>query len=75
MLSADGGDLRPMAETINVSSAAGWSPDGKWIVAGGTDKEGPGLLKIPVESGASVRLTKGRIDTLLENTDLKSARR
>jgi Tol biopolymer transport system component len=58
-LSADGGDLRPIAETIDVSSAAGWSPDGKWIVAGGTDKEGPGLFKIPVESGAPVRLTKG----------------
>jgi Tol biopolymer transport system component len=58
-LSADGGDLRPMAETIDMSSAADWSPDGKWIVAGGTDKEGPGLFKIPVESGAPVRLTKG----------------
>ncbi len=59
ILSADGGDLRPLAEGIDVSSAAGWSPDGKWIAAGGKDKDGPSLFKIPVEGGAPVKLAKG----------------
>ncbi len=58
-LSAEGGDVRPVAETIDVASAAAWSPDGKWIVAGGSDVKGPGLFKIPVEGGAPVRLANG----------------
>src|SRR4029078_6140530 len=37
---------------------ADWSPDGKWIVTGGRDANGPGLFKIPAEgSGVPVRLT------------------
>jgi Tol biopolymer transport system component/predicted Ser/Thr protein kinase len=58
-LSSDGGDLRPLAENIDMSSSAGWSPDGTWIVAGGTDKDGPGLFKIPPDGREPVRLTKG----------------
>jgi Tol biopolymer transport system component len=57
-LSSDGGDLRPIAESIDVSSA-GWSPDGKWMAVGGSDKEGPALFKIPVEGGEPIRLKKG----------------
>jgi serine/threonine protein kinase/Tol biopolymer transport system component len=59
LLSADGGDVRPVGETIDVTSAAAWSPDGRWIAAGGDDGTGPGLFKIPVEGGAPIRLTKG----------------
>ena len=58
-LSADGGDVRPVGETINVASAAAWSPDGRWIAAGGDDGTGPGLFKIPVVGGKPIRLTKG----------------
>ena len=29
---AEGGDVRPVAETMDVSSAAAWSPDGSVIV-------------------------------------------
>jgi serine/threonine protein kinase/Tol biopolymer transport system component len=58
-LSSDGGDLRPIAEDIDMSSSPGWSPDGTWIVAGGTGKDGPGLFKIPLDGGEPVRLTKG----------------
>ena len=36
-----------------------WSPDGKWIVAGGIDDRGPGLFKIPLDHGAPVRLIAG----------------
>ena len=41
-------------------SAADWSPDGKWIVAGGSDAQGPALFKIPVDGGAPVRLVDGQ---------------
>ena len=59
--SADGGDVRSLAETIDIASAAGWSPDGKRLVAGGSDGNGPGLFKIPVEDGEPVRLISGRV--------------
>jgi Tol biopolymer transport system component len=59
LLSTDGGDVRPVAATINVSGAAAWSPDGMWIVASGDDGTGSGLFKIPVEGGDPIRLTKG----------------
>src|SRR5262249_34954509 len=36
-----------------------WSPDGKWIITGGNDAKGPGLFKVPVGSGAPVRLVAG----------------
>lgn len=58
-LSAEGGDVRPLAPAIDVTSAASWSPDGKWIVAGGVDGKGPGLFKIPVEGGDPQRLAGG----------------
>ena len=48
---SDGSDVRPLAQAIDVTSTASWSPDGNWIVAGGVDRTGPGLFKIPVEGG------------------------
>jgi Tol biopolymer transport system component len=68
-LSAEGGDVRPLAETIDVSSAGGWSPDGKWIVAGGNDSNGPGLFKIPVQGGEPVRLAKGLVSNPVWSPD------
>jgi len=59
ILSADGGDQQPLAESLAVTGAASWSPDGKWIVTGGNDGSGPGVFKVPVEGGAPVRLIKG----------------
>jgi Tol biopolymer transport system component/tRNA A-37 threonylcarbamoyl transferase component Bud32 len=59
-LSADGGDVRPLAPAIDVTSAPSWSPDGKWIVAGGgVAGKGPGLFKIPLEGGDPQRLADG----------------
>jgi Tol biopolymer transport system component len=52
VLSADGGDLRSLAEPIDIRGSVSWSPDGKWIVAGGIDDRGPGLFKIPLDHGA-----------------------
>ncbi len=59
VLSADGGDLQSLAEPIDIDGSVCWSPDGKWIVAGGVDDGGPGLFKIPLDHGAPVRLTAG----------------
>jgi Tol biopolymer transport system component len=59
VLSADGGDLRSLAEPIDIRGSLSWSPDGKWIIAGGIDDRGPGLFKIPLDHGAAVRLIAG----------------
>jgi Tol biopolymer transport system component len=56
VISADGAELQPVAESIDVRGAASWSPDGKWIVTGGNDSNGAGLFKIPVDGGPSIRI-------------------
>ena len=61
VLSADGGDLRSLAEPIDIRGSASWSPDGKWIVAGGGDDRGPGLFKVPLDGNAPVRLIAGTV--------------
>jgi len=58
-LSSDGGDVRTVTRALDVSSAASWSPDGKWIAVSGADAKGPGLFKVPVEGGTPVRLKAG----------------
>jgi Tol biopolymer transport system component len=64
IMSADGTNSRTLAPSIEIhgvvgQSAADWSPDGSWIVAAGSDGTSPGLFKIPVDGGASVRLVEG----------------
>jgi serine/threonine protein kinase/WD40 repeat protein len=59
VLSADGSDLQSLAESIDIRGSVGWSPDGRWIVAGGSDGRGQGLFKIPLDHGAPVRLIAG----------------
>ena len=64
MMSADGTDSRTLAPSIDVKGEPGqgtadWSPDGQWIVTGGTDAEGPGLFKIAVDGSATIRLVGG----------------
>ena len=59
LLSSEGGDAQPLAPAIDVTSAASWSPDGKWIAAGGVDEKGAGLFKIPVDGGTPQRLMTG----------------
>src|SRR5262249_24607862 len=64
MMGGDGTSVRTLAASIDIQGAAGhgtadWSPDGAWIVTGGSDAQGPGLFKIPVDGGAPVRLTTG----------------
>ncbi len=58
LITADGAESRAIAPTLDIDGSADWSPDGKWIVAGGFDGTAPGLFKIPVAGGDSVRLTR-----------------
>ena len=60
VLSADGAQLRPIAESIDVRGSASWSPGDKWIVIGGSDAEGKGLFQIPLDGSAPKRLVKGQ---------------
>jgi len=59
ILSADGGNLESVAESIDIDGSVCWSPDGNWIVAGGIDDQGAALFKIPVDGGAAQRLVAG----------------
>lgn len=59
VMAADGTQLRPLTDAVDVRGAASWSPDGKWIVAAGSDATGPGLFKLPVEGGSAVRIATG----------------
>ncbi len=60
IMSADGAELQPLADTIQVQGAASWSPDGTWVAVGGNDGSGAGLFKIPTDGGSPVRLVKGQ---------------
>ena len=59
VLSSDGAELQPIAEGIVAQGSSCWSPDGRWIVTGGSDATGPGLFKIPLDGGSPVRLVTG----------------
>jgi len=59
VLSADGAELQPIAETIDAQGTSCWSPDGKWIVTGGSDATGSGLFNIPLQGGPPVRVIAG----------------
>ena len=59
VLSSDGAELQPIAERIVAQGSSCWSPDGRWIVTGGSDATGPGLFKIPLDGGSPVRLVSG----------------
>src|SRR4030095_5370850 len=50
-------DAHEVAPSLNVQGPADWSPDGRWIVTGGSDLKGPGLFKLPVGGGEPIRLT------------------
>lgn len=64
VMSENASDRHTLASTIDVQGAAGqsavdWSPDGKWIIAGGNDGKGGGLFKIPVAGGEPQRIIDG----------------
>jgi serine/threonine protein kinase len=59
VIAGDGTGLHPLSGDIDVRGTASWSPDGKWIVAGGSDRDGAGLFKIPADGGPAVRIATG----------------
>ena len=59
VMGADGTRLYPLSSDVDVRGTASWSPDGKWIVAAGSDRDGAGLFKLPVDGGAPVQIVKG----------------
>ena len=59
VMRAEGTRLEPLSTEVDVRGAASWSPDGKWIVTAGSDREGAGLFKLPVDGGPPVRIAKG----------------
>ena len=46
-------------ERLAARGTPAWSPDGKRIVVGGDDGQGPGLFAIQVESGTLTRVVSG----------------
>ena len=59
VLSADGAQLRVLSENLDARGAAAWSPDGQWIVTGGSEAGILGLFKIPVDGGVPERIADG----------------
>jgi Tol biopolymer transport system component len=59
VLTADGTQLRPLSSDLDVRGTASWSADGKWIVVAGSDRNGLGLFKLPVDGGSPVRIATG----------------
>jgi serine/threonine protein kinase/WD40 repeat protein len=58
-IASDGTGLRPLSGEVDVRGTASWSPDSKWIVTGGSDRDGAGLFKFPADGGSPVRLATG----------------
>jgi Tol biopolymer transport system component len=59
VMTADGTRLSPLASDVDVRGTASWSPDGKWIVVAGSDRNGQGVFKLPVSGGMQVRIATG----------------
>jgi serine/threonine protein kinase/Tol biopolymer transport system component len=59
ILSADGAQLRVLSEDVDARGTAAWSPDGRWIVTGGSAAGVTGLFKIPVNGGSPERIADG----------------
>ena len=59
IMTADGTQLRPLSGDVDVRGTPSWSPEGKWIVVAGSDRDGQGLFKLPVDGGSPVRIATG----------------
>jgi Tol biopolymer transport system component len=59
VMAADGTNVRALDESILVSDAPSWSPDGKWIAVCGIEGKANTLFKVPVDGGPPVRLVEG----------------
>jgi Tol biopolymer transport system component len=59
LLAADGTSAHRIAESLNVSDAPSWSPDGTWIAVTASDGKTSPLFKVPADGGPPVRLVEG----------------
>jgi len=59
VIAADGTRLRALSADVDVRGTASWSPDGQWLAAAGSDRDGPGLFKLPTAGGAPKRIATG----------------
>jgi serine/threonine protein kinase len=59
VITTDGTRLRPLSSDVDVRGTASWSPDGKWIVVAGSDRNGLGIFKLPVDGGSPIRIATG----------------
>ena len=49
-------NIRPLAPSLEVRSAASWSPDGKWVAVAASENARARLFLVPVDGGAPIRL-------------------
>jgi serine/threonine protein kinase/Tol biopolymer transport system component len=56
VINANGTGLTTLAKSIEVQSAASWSPDGKWVAVAGNQGDGTRVFKIPLDGGPPIRL-------------------
>jgi Tol biopolymer transport system component len=56
VINANGTGLTTLAKSIEVQSAASWSPDGKWVAVAANQGEGTRVFKIPLDGRPPVRL-------------------
>ena len=56
VINANGTGLTTLATSIEVQSAASWSPDGKWVAVAANQGEGTRVFKVPLDGGRPVRL-------------------
>ena len=64
VMAADGSNVRSVAPSLAIEGTPGagaidWSPNGKWIVAGGRDASGPGLFKVALDGTPPIKLVEG----------------
>jgi len=55
VMDADGTNVRPLSEALDLHDSPSWAPDGKWIAVSTEDQ----LVKIPVDGGPAIQLVKG----------------
>ena len=59
IISADGTGRQSLSDGFEPQGSVDWSPDGRWIVAGGQDPDGDGLFKIAVDERRRGRIVTG----------------
>jgi len=56
VINANGTGLTTLATSIEVQSAASWSPDGKWVAVAANEGQGTRVFKVPLDGGPPIRL-------------------